>query len=124
MGLKDTKLKRLLFDRQAKQRGLENLFTPKEIGILLEQIYNRTFVNEKVSDDILDILYQQQINHKIPSKLPNMVIAHKTGEDDGITHDVGIVYADEPFVVCFASNETNVAEFEQLIRGISYELAK
>ena len=123
MGLNDTKLKRLLFDSEAKQKGLENLFTPKEIGILLEQIYKRTFVNEKVSDQILEILYQQQINHKIPGKLPNMLIAHKTGEDDGITHDVGIVYADEPFVICFASNETNVHEFEEIIRDLSYDLA-
>lgn len=124
MGLKSTKLKRLLFDREAKQKGLENLFTPKEIGLLLEQIYNRTFVNEKVSEEIENILLQQQINHKIPSRLLNLRIAHKTGEDDGITHDVGIVYADEPFVVCFASNDTDVHEFEKVIRDISYELAK
>lgn len=124
MGLKSTKLKRLLFDREAKQKGLENLFIPKEIGLLLEQIYNRTFVNEKVSEEIENILLQQQINHKIPSRLLNLRIAHKTGEDDGITHDVGIVYADEPFVVCFASNDTDVHEFEKVIRDISYELAK
>ena len=123
MGLKDTKLTRLLFDSEAKQKGLENLFTPKDIGILLEQIYKRTFVNEKVSDQILEILYQQQINHKIPSRLPDLRIAHKTGEDDGITHDVGIVCADEPFVVCFASNGIDVHEFEKIIRDVSYELS-
>ncbi|NLJ58731.1 MAG: serine hydrolase [Tissierellia bacterium] len=123
LGLKDTKLKRLLFDSQASKKGIQNLFTPKEIGILLEQIYSRILINEKASEEILNILLQQQINHKIPGLLPDIAIAHKTGEDDGITHDVGIVYADEPFVVCFASNETNVAEFEQLIREISYELA-
>jgi beta-lactamase class A len=123
MGLKNTKLKRLLFDRDAKQRGMENLFTPKEIGMLLEQIYNRTFVNAKVSEEIEKILLEQQINHKIPSRLPNIRIAHKTGEDDGITHDVGVVYADEPFIIVFASNETDVHEFEKVIRDISYELA-
>ena len=80
-------------------------------------------MNEKISDEILNILYQQQIKHKIPGKLPNMAIAHKTGEDDGITHDVGIVYAEEPFVVVFASNETYVYEFEKIISDVSYELA-
>ena len=123
MGLKNTKLKRLLYDREAKQKGLENLFTPKEIGMLLEQIYNRTYINEKVSEEMENILLQQQINHKIPSRLQDLRIAHKTGENDGITHDVGIVYADEPFVVCFASNETDVYEFERVIRDSSYELA-
>lgn len=52
-----------------------------------------------------------------------MSIAHKTGEDDSITHDVGIVYADEPFVVVFASNGTDVHGFEKIIRDVSYELA-
>lgn len=123
LGLKDTKLKRLLFDSQASKKGIQNLFTLKEIGILLEQIYNRTLINEKTSDEILNILLQQQINHKIPGLLADIAIAHKTGEDEGITHDVGIVYADQPFVICFASNETHVAEFEQVIRDVSYELA-
>jgi beta-lactamase class A len=123
IGLVDTKLKRLLFDREAKEKGLENVFTPKEIGLLLEQIYNRTFVNEKVSEGIENILLEQQINHKIPGKLPNLRIAHKTGEDDGITHDVGIVYAKEPFIIVFASNETYVPNFEQMMRDITFELA-
>ena len=123
MGLKDTKLKRLLFDNEAKKRGLENVFTPKEIGMLLYKIYNRTFVNESVSEEIEKILSEQQINHKIPSRLPDLRIAHKTGEDDGITHDVGIVYAAEPFVIAFASNGTDVHEFEKVIRDISFELA-
>lgn len=122
IGLKETKLKRLLFDREAKLKGLENVFSPKEIGTLLEQIYNRTFVNEKVSEQIENILLEQQINHKIPGKLSNLKIAHKTGEDDGITHDVGIVYSKQPFVIVFASNNTDVAEFEQVIREVSYEI--
>ena len=123
LGLKDTKLRRLLFDSEAKKNGLENVFTPKEICTLLEQIYNRSFVNENVSEEAEKILLEQQINHKIPGRLPDFKIAHKTGEDDGITHDVGIVYAEEPFIVVFASNNTNVHEFEQIIREISYDLA-
>ena len=123
IGLEKTIIRRLLFDMEASLQGKENVFTPKEMGLLLEQIYKKTFVSKNVSKEMEDILLEQQINHKIPGRLPYMQIAHKTGEDDGITHDVGIVYASEPFVVCFASNDTNVPEFEQIIRDISYELA-
>ena len=71
-----------------------------------------------------ETLLLQQINHKIPGYLNGAVpVAHKTGEDDGITNDVGIVYTKEPFVVAFASNGTNVAQFEPLIRQISLELS-
>lgn len=123
IGLEKTKVRRLLYDREAKLQGKENVFVPQEIGCLLEQIYNRTFVNENVSKEIEDILFEQQINHKIPGKMADIKIAHKTGEDDGITHDVAIVYTEEPFVIVFASNETNVPEFEHLIREVSYELS-
>lgn len=123
IGFNRTEIKRLLFDSEASKQGKENVFSPKEIGCLLEQIYHRTFINDCVSKEMEEILLEQQINHKIPGRLPDLKIAHKTGEDDGITHDVGIVYADEPFIIVFASNDTNVPEFEALIRNISYELA-
>lgn len=125
IGLTKTKINRLLFDAEAQKQGKENVFVPKEIGCLLEHIYRKTFVNEQVSTEIEETLLKQQINHKIPGKLPdNIEVAHKTGEDDGITNDVGIVYADEPFVIVFASNETDVPEFEQMIREISYQCCK
>lgn len=124
IGLIKTKVNRLLFDSEAAKQGIQNVFTPKEIGELLEKIYNRTFVNEATSKELEDILLEQQINHKIPGRLPDAKIAHKTGEDDGITHDVGIVYADEPFIIVFASNDTDVYEFEQLIREVSFDCYK
>lgn len=122
IGLEKTKINRLLFDGEAQRQGKENVFVPREIGLLLEQVYNKTFVNEEVSLEIEKTLLGQQINHKIPGKLPdNIEVGHKTGEDDGITNDVGIVYADKPFVIVFASNHTDVPEFEEIIRDISYK---
>lgn len=125
IGLLDTKINRLLFDESAQKEGKENVIVPRELGYLLEQIYNKTFVNENVSKEIEEILLEQQINHKIPGKLPESIkVAHKTGEDDGITNDVGIVYSGEPFVIVFVSNYTDVPEFEQMIRDISYQCCK
>lgn len=125
IGLLDTKINRLLFDESAQKEGKENVIVPRELGYLLEQIYNKTFVNENVSKQIEEILLEQQISHKIPGKLPESIkVAHKTGEDDGITNDVGIVYSEEPFVIVFVSNYTDVPEFEQMIRDISYQCCK
>lgn len=124
IGLKKTMLRRLLFDKKAVKEGKENVFVPREIGGLFESIYSRTFVNEAVSKEIESILLEQQINHKIPGRYCDRIrVAHKTGEDDGITNDVGIVYDKEPFILVFASNDTNVPEFEQTIRDISFELS-
>ena len=62
--------------------------------MLLEQVYRRTFVSKEVSEAIEKLLLEQQINHKIPGYLRDEVaVAHKTGEDDNLTNDVGIVDA-------------------------------
>jgi len=123
IGLKDTHLERLLFDGEASARGFENKIVPAEIGMLLEKIYKRSFINETVSAEMEKLLLEQQVNHKIPGYLPEGTpVAHKTGEDDGITNDVGIVYGEKPFIVCFASNLTDVPETERAIREISLAL--
>lgn len=122
-GLKDTHLERKLFDPESAARGLENRIVPAEMGELLERIYRHEFVSEEVSREMEKLLLEQQINHKIPGYLPEGTpVAHKTGEDDGITNDVAIVYAKEPYIVCFASNRTNVPEAERAIREISLAL--
>ena len=123
IGLKDTHLERLLFDAEGSAKGLENRIVPAEMGELLERIYRRSFVNEEVSARMEKLLLEQQINHKIPGYLPEGIpVAHKTGEDDGITNDVAVVYSENPCLICFASNFTDVPAAERAIREISLAL--
>ncbi len=123
IGLEKTHIERLLFDREASLRGCENRIVPAEIGALLKAIYERSFVSEEISARMEKLLLEQQINHKIPGYLPEgTLVAHKTGEDDGITNDVGIVYGEKPFIICFASNGTHVPTAEIALREISLEL--
>ena len=123
IGLKDTHLERLLFDAEGSAKGLENRIVPAEMGELLERIYRHSFINEEVSSRMEKLLLEQQINHKIPGYLPEGTpVAHKTGEDDGITNDVAVVYSENPCVICFASNFTDVPAAERAIREISLAL--
>jgi hypothetical protein len=55
-------------------------------------------------------------------KLTDVAVAHKTGEDSGLSNDVGIVYAPQPFVICFAGHDTDVYLWEDLMRNATYEL--
>ncbi|MCY1713620.1 serine hydrolase [Caproiciproducens galactitolivorans] len=120
LGLKATTLNRLLFDSEAAAKGLENMISAKEIGFLLEQMYRGELVSPAASAEMLSVLKNQRLNGKMPFYLKGKAeIAHKTGEDDGITHDVGIIFAPRPFVVCFCSNETDVPCFERAIQGIA-----
>ena len=123
LGLVRTRLERFLFDAAASAKGCENRFSPAEIGLLLQKIALGEFVSPQVSGDMLALLKKQQIKHKLQGYLPRgTAVAHKTGEDAGITNDVGIVYAPQPFVLCFASNGTDVPAAERFLRELSLEL--
>ena len=124
-GLKVTRLRRKLFDKAGMEAGLSNHVCAREIGLLLERMYAGTLVSPEASTQMLEILRNQKLNGKMPFFLKprGIACAHKTGEDDGITHDVGVVYAKNPFVLCMLSEETDVPGFERLIQDVAGELA-
>jgi beta-lactamase class A len=120
LGLKNTRVNRLLYDEMEQKKGKENYFSPKEMGLLLEQIYNGELIHEKISEEIQRIMKLQLMDSKIPYLLPeDTVVAHKTGEATGITHDVGIIYSKNPFILCFASNNTIISIAEDALRKIA-----
>ena len=125
-GLKVTKLRRKLFDKAGMEAGLSNHVCAREIGLLLERMYRGELVSPEASAEMLEILRNQKLNGKMPFFLKprGVACAHKTGEDDGVTHDVGVVYAKNPFVLCMLSEETDVPSFERLIQDVARELAE
>ena len=91
--------------------------------MLLENLYRDAFVSPQVSREAVQILLKQQVDHKLDGKLCGEVpIAHKTGEDSQLSNDVGIVFAEQPFVICFAGHDTDVYRWEDLMRRAAYDL--
>ena len=67
-------------------------------------IYKGEVVSKEASKEMIDMMLAQQCTNKIPLLLPGEGrAAHKTGEDGGITHDTGIIFAKKPFIVCFCN---------------------
>lgn len=128
IGLKNTVLNRKMFDEDKAALGLENYISAGDIAYLLEKMYNKELIDEKSSEEMINILKNQRLNGKVPFFLqsikPKVNIAHKTGEDTNITHDVGIVFDKEPFIVCFCGNNVNVPEYERLMQDVTYDLYK
>ena len=123
MGLEKTRIRRKLFDSSAVAAGKQNSISPKELGLLLERLYRGEFINQEISDYAIEVLSEQQIGHKLAGKLgENVKIAHKTGEDDYLSNDIGIVYAKQPFVICFTGHNTDVYPWEDLMRRSTYDL--
>lgn len=124
LGAKKTRLRRKMFDMESAARGIQNTVTAGEIGKLLEKLYWGDVVSPAASEEMVAILKNQQLNGKMPFRVADdIAIAHKTGEDSGVTHDVGVVYAPEPFVICFLSNHVDVPAFNRLIQDMTWEFA-
>ncbi|MGN0775407.1 MAG: serine hydrolase [Candidatus Ventricola sp.] len=126
LGCRQTTLRRLLFDRSAAGRGLENSITAGEMGMLLEKLWRGEIVSPEASAAMLEILLDQRLNGKLPFYLHarGIRVAHKTGEDTGVTHDVGIIYAREPLVVCFVGEHVDVPAYERLMQDAAKALCE
>lgn len=122
--MKRTRLRRKMFDASSSAQGIQNHIAAGEVGCLLEKLYCGELVTPEASGEMLQILKDQQLNSKIPFCFAESIdIAHKTGEDDGITHDVGIVYAREPFIICFCGNGVNTPAFERVMQDMTWRIA-
>lgn len=95
-----------------------------DISEFLEKAYKGEIVDKDSSERMLLLLKQQKLNNKLPSGLPeNTIIAHKTGELDDFTHDVGIVYTPKgDYVIVVLSESDNPSAAEDRISSISKDI--
>ena len=119
LGYRDTVLQRKMYDTEKSKQGIQNYITAAETGRLLREMYQGRLVSRTASEAMISILKNQQLCSKIPFYLQALPeepeIAHKTGEDCGITHDVGIIYAKQPFIVCYCGNDTDTPAYERVM---------
>lgn len=65
-----------------------------DMSLFLDKLYSGEFANKKYTQEMLNLLIHQQLNEVIPKYLLTSIpVAHKTGEMDTFSHDIGIVYA-------------------------------
>ena len=123
MGYQTCRVNRLLFDSEASDKGIENYVSAAEIADMLEKMYRGELIDRASSQEMLEIMKSQRLKNKIPFYFQGCVpIAHKTGEDDGITHDVGIIFGRQPFLLCCMSNETDCPLFNRFIQKLAWSL--
>ena len=114
-------LRRKLFQPELAAQGIINEVTAADCARLLKLILRKELISPAVSREMLQILRDQRLNGKMPFYLHSrdIVCAHKTGEDDGITHDVGIIFADTPRIFCFVSQHTDVPRAELALQRLA-----
>ena len=103
MGLQNTNLSRRMMDFKERKEGVENYTTAQDMANIFEKLYRSGFLNKEVSQECMGILKDQKVNDRIPRKLPKegASVAHKTGLERHICHDVGIVFTSKgDFLIC------------------------
>ena len=80
-------------DQAAFEAGLNNEVTANGLLKLLRLIADGKAYSKNASDEMLDIMLEQQYRSGIPAGLPKGArIAHKTGNISTVHHDAGIVF--------------------------------
>ncbi len=91
LGMASTRINTVL--PEAERTAPFNTTTARDVATLLSGLARGTVVSPDASQAMLDTLARQRINDRLPAGLPDgTVIAHKTGNLDGISHDAGIVF--------------------------------
>ncbi len=98
--------------------------TAYDVANFMEDLYDGKLANAEKTSTMIDLLKRQRLNNKLPKNLPEgTVIAHKTGELSGVTHDAGIVYTDKGnYIIVVMSESTLPAAAEDRIANISKDI--
>lgn len=121
IGAQGCRLNRRLFDHEASRRGVQNYITAAGVGHFMKLLWERQLVSADASEKMLGIMLDQRLNGKIPFFL-DCPVAHKTGEDDGTTHDAAIVMGENPFILVMLSNNTDVPAYERFMQEAARDL--
>ena len=112
-------LRRKLFDGVSSAKGIQNTVTARGVAAFFRKLHAGELISAEASKEMTDILLGQQLNGKLPFySFEDVDIAHKTGEDDGVTHDAGIIYAEHPTIAVFLGSETDQAAYNRYIQDM------
>ncbi len=100
LGLTHTRLRRKMMDLKAAGEGRENIATPHEMMLLLENLYRGKVLNKQMTEDFFNLLSVHKESY-IPRELPeDLKVANKPGELEGVRNDSGIVFTGKrPYVI-------------------------
>lgn len=90
LGMHQSVLGRRFMDQP--RPGHDNRTSAYDMGLCLAALSRGELLDRSHTNQALSIMRRQQFREKIPLMLPpELSVAHKTGELDGVRHDVGIV---------------------------------
>ena len=127
LALPHTRLRRKMMDLKAAGEGRENISTPKEMLLLLEQIHRGKVLNKEMTDDFMKVLSTHKESW-IARDLPEgLRVADKTGSLEGVRNSCAVVFVpNRPYVICvmttYLSRERDGEEAITRISSAAYRM--
>jgi beta-lactamase class A len=97
----------------------DNIVTARALGTFFDLLATRRLISAGASDRMLVRLERQQINDRLPRDLPaGALVAHKTGDLIGFSHDAGVIQTPEGprIAVVLSSGGTETAAKDLIAR--------
>ena len=105
-GYSETTLNRKMMDMDSIAAGRENYTSVKDLGSFFSNLAAHRCVSEEYDARMIEILLGQTDVEVIPAALPELQIAHKTGELGGLYDDGGIIYGKEqPYILVMMNDD-------------------
>jgi len=102
--------------------GRRHRSCPYDIALYTKELYRFYIESPEIAGILIEDLQNTIFNDRINKYLPKDVkVAHKIGsfESLGVYNDVGIIFADEPYVLAVMSEDTEYAAATDVIGEIS-----
>lgn len=97
--------------------------TPNDFGTLFKKLWNGSLVNQTNRDEILsyleNTLYEKWITAGVPGDIK---VAHKFGQDTGVTADGGIILSANPYVLIVMSQGITGSDADILFPKVSKDI--
>ena len=98
--LRETRLRREMMDVNAAREGRENTATPRELAALLRAAHDGRVFDKPTTEAFFAMLSIPRISYLARLLPPDLKIASKQGNLDGVRNDAGIVYTPgRPFAI-------------------------
>ena len=107
------------------QKGSEYEISTKDYARYFRLLYSTTYLNKDSSEKALQLLTEADFHDGIVAGVPQGVtVAHKFGErGEGVAghhlHDCGIVYTQNPYLICVMTKGWNMETLKGIIKNIS-----
>ena len=102
-GLYQTDMIRDVMDLAARDHGVENMTSARDMGQFMESLERGEFIGNDYCEEMRAILLRNKLRDRIPRFLPmELPVAHKTGLMYNVVHDVGALYFRDRTVIVSA----------------------